>query len=113
MSGISTHVLDVARGRPAAGIEVRLEARAGEAWTGVGRAATDGDGRVRALVGPGERLQAGVYRLRFELASYFARLGIEAFFPEATIVFQVREPGEAHHVPLLLSPFGYSTYRGS
>jgi 5-hydroxyisourate hydrolase len=107
---ITTHVLDTARGRPAAGVPVRLERRAGQGWAIVGTGATDDDGRARELVPDGVRLEAGAYRLRFDTSAY---LGPDAFFPEVLLIFTVTTPEEHHHVPLLLSPFGYSTYRGS
>ena len=108
--GITTHVLDTATGRPAAGVPVRLEAQ-GEAgaWQLVGAGRTDDDGRLKTLLPPGAAAPPGVYRLSFDTAAY---LGAEAFFPEVQIVFAVRDDRH-HHVPLLLSPFGYSTYRGS
>lgn len=108
MSSISTHVLDTARGMPAAGIDVVLEIQAGEVWRQIGRSTTDGDGRVRAFVQPGEELTAGSYRLRFATAIYQT-----GFYPEVVITFAVTDPAQHYHVPLLLSPFGYSTYRGS
>jgi 5-hydroxyisourate hydrolase len=107
---ITTHVLDTSRGRPAAGVPVRLERRAGQGWAVVGGGATDDDGRARDLVPDGARLEAGAYRLRFDTGAY---LGPDAFFPEVVLIFRVTAPEEHHHVPLLLSPFGYSTYRGS
>jgi 5-hydroxyisourate hydrolase len=113
VSGLSTHVLDTARGRPAAGVPVTLERREGGTWREVSRAATDADGRVRSLLREGETLAAGEYRLTFALAEWFAGAGREAFYPEAAVVFRVTRPDEHHHVPLLLAPFGYSTYRGS
>jgi 5-hydroxyisourate hydrolase len=113
MSGITTHVLDVARGRPASGVPVVLEGKEGDAWRELGRAATDADGRIRQLLPAGSALAAGVYRLTFLTAVYFEGLGIEGFYPEAAVVFTVRDPAQHYHVPLLLSPFGYSTYRGS
>lgn len=111
--GITTHVLDTSRGRPAAGVSVLLEARVGDEWREVGRGMTDADGRVRQLLPPERSLEAGTWRLTFDLAPWFKAQGVEAFYPEASIVFLVRDPGQHHHVPLLLSPFGYSTYRGS
>ncbi len=112
--GLSTHILDTTRGRPASGVAIALERRgsAGE-YSAAGGGTTNDDGRVASLLAPGEALEAGVYRLTFALAPYFERLGIEAFYPEASIVFEVRRPTEHHHVPLLLNPFGYATYRGS
>jgi 5-hydroxyisourate hydrolase len=116
MSAITTHVLDTARGRPAAGIPVVLErdvpGRAG-AWTEIGRGLTDADGRVKALLAPGTVLVAGIHRLTFGTGAYFAALDVAAFYPEVRIVFTVTDPLQHHHVPLLLAPFGYSTYRGS
>ena len=113
---ISTHVLDTALGRPAAGVPVVLErAEAGEGGAGTGvlaRASTDADGRVRELLPAGTALAAGTYRLTFETGAYFAASGIEGFYPRVTILFTVRDPAQHHHVPLLLSPFGYATYRG-
>jgi 5-hydroxyisourate hydrolase len=106
---ITTHVLDSARGRPAAGVPVRLErAPGGEP---LGEARTDGDGRVREL-GPA-RLDAGGYRLVFDTGGYFAATGQRGFYPEVAVAFRVEDPDEHYHVPLLLSPFAYSTYRGS
>lgn len=115
--GISTHVLDVSRGRPAAGVRVVLERRGsddgGDGWRRLGGGTTDDDGRVATLLPATKTLETGVHRLTFYLGEWFASRGVEAFYPEAAIVFDVREPEEHHHVPLLLSPFGYSTYRGS
>jgi len=116
MSSITTHVLDTARGGPAAGVpvllELLLEQRArSEEWVERGRGTTDADGRIKDLVtGP---LVPGVYRLTFDTAVYFRSLKLEGFYPYVAIVFEVRDPAQHHHVPLLLSPFGYSTYRGS
>lgn len=113
MNGLSTHVLDLAEGRPAAGVPVRLERRAADGWHVLTTATTDGDGRVRSLLPPGEALAAGEYRVTFALAEWFAAAGRDSFYPEAAVVFAVTRPDEHHHVPLLLAPFGYSTYRGS
>lgn len=113
MSWITTHVLDTARGRPAQGVPVILEIQTEGTWRELGRAATDADGRARQLLPAGQALSAGTYRLTFLTQVYFDALGIEGFYPEAAIVFTVREPDQHYHVPLLLSPYGYSTYRGS
>ena len=114
MNSITTHVLDTARGRPAAGVPITLEHRVDDgAWAPVGAGVTDEDGRLRTLVPSTVRLAVGVYRLTFDTDAYFNALNLEGFFPEAVIVFRVRDAGQHHHVPLLLSPFGYSTYRGS
>ena len=113
MSGLSTHVLDTAIGRPAAGIDVRLEVEEGPLWRQLAHATTNADGRVGHLLPPGTALAAATYRLTFDVASYHAAHGAPGFYPYVSIVFAVRDPQQHHHVPLLLSPFGYSTYRGS
>ena len=114
MSGITTHVLDTARGAPAAGVPVVLEVWSGESgWRVLGSAATDRDGRARSLLPDGSTFDEGTYRLTFDVHAYFEAQGTRSFFPEVSVVFTVRNAGEHHHVPLLLSPFGYSTYRGS
>ncbi len=113
MSPITTHVLDTARGRPATGVTVILEqAGADQVWTELARASTDADGRVRDLLPEGTHLAGGVYRLRFGTGAYFRSLGIRGLYPEVQILIEL-EPGGHYHIPILLSPFGYSTYRGS
>lgn len=112
MRSISTHVLDTSRGVPAEGIPVTLERLDDGAWTLVREATTDGDGRVRDLV-PEGALARGTYRATFALAAYFGAQGVASFYPRAQIEFVVADEGAHYHVPLLLSPFGYSTYRGS
>jgi 5-hydroxyisourate hydrolase len=112
MKSISTHVLDIARGRPAQGVPVVLEKKEGSAFTRLKAGATDADGRVKDLVAEGA-LTEGIYRITFDTGAYFTAQGIEGFYPEAGIVFVVRDAAAHYHVPLLLSPFGYSTYRGS
>jgi 5-hydroxyisourate hydrolase len=113
VSAITTHVLDTARGLPAAGVPVALDAAAASGWTRLGAGVTDSDGRLRTLLPPGAPLTAGTYRLVFDTGAWFAAHGVAAFYPEVQVVFVVRDTGAHHHVPLLLSPFGYSTYRGS
>jgi 5-hydroxyisourate hydrolase len=114
MSGITTHVLDTSAGCPARGVPVRLEVQSGaRGWVTLSERTTDADGRVRDLLTDGSKLDAGTYRLTFGTGAYFEAQGQTTFFPEASIVFEVREPSQHHHVPLLLSPYGYSTYRGS
>ena len=108
---ITTHVLDTALGRPAAGVAVTLERRDGAAWTSIGAASTDADGRVREL--GASTLRPGHYRLTFAVAAYFKARGVTSFYPEVVVVFDVQASDQHYHVPLLLSPFGYSTYRGS
>ena len=108
---LSTHVLDTARGRPAAGVRVTVELRDGDGWRGVGGGVTDADGRVPGLVaGP---LAAGTHRLVFATGEWFEAQGVAGFYPEVTVVCRIQDPADHHHVPLLLSPYGYSTYRGS
>jgi len=113
MSGITTHVLDTSRGKPASGVPVLLELLTEEGWREKGRGETDTDGRARNLLPPGDPPAAGTWRLTFDVGKYFAAGGVESFYPEAGIVFLVRDTGQHYHVPLLLSPYGYSTYRGS
>ncbi len=108
---LSTHVLDTMRGRPAQGILVRLEAGAGGAWKKIGEGRTNADGRIADFLPAGSGLEPGVYRLVFETKDYFASLGQKAFYPVVEVTFEAAEG--RHHVPLLLSPFGYTTYRGS
>jgi 5-hydroxyisourate hydrolase len=109
---ITTHVLDTARGRPAAGIKVTLEIAGDVGWREIGGGATDDDGRLRTLTQPGP-VAEGRYRIRFDTGAYHAGLGVDGFFPVVEIQFEISDGGAHYHVPLLLSPFGYSTYRGS
>jgi len=119
MSAVTTHVLDTGLGRPAAGVPVRFERLAEPPDPPqpptlpevLAEASTDADGRVASL-GP-DRLEPGSYRLVFDTAAYFTSTGQKGFFPSVTIVFDLADPAQHYHVPLLLSPFGYSTYRGS
>lgn len=111
---ISTHVLDTSAGSPADGVTVYLESLTdAEDWRVVGSGTTDRDGRVGDLVEDQALMTAGTYRLTFETGDYFERTGVESFNPRVQIEFIVRDAGEHYHVPLLLSPFGYTTYRGS
>jgi 5-hydroxyisourate hydrolase len=112
MSQITTHVLDTSLGRPAAGVLVTLEIQKTGGWQEISRGATDADGRLRHLLEPGA-LVAGIYQLTFETHAYFHARKIRGLYPQITIVFQVADPKEHYHIPLLLSPYGYSTYRGS
>ncbi len=109
MSKITTHILDTSRGKPASNVEVTLERAApNNQWQRLSAARTDSNGRIADFPGAGELL-AGTHRLVFNIAAYNAK----SFFPRIDITFEVTNPTEHHHVPLLLSPFGYSTYRGS
>jgi 5-hydroxyisourate hydrolase len=113
MSAITTHILDISRGRPAQGVAVVLEVRADEGWRLLGQGTTDADGRLRDLLSANFNPAAGAYRLTFRTSDYFAAQGVESFYPEVTISFIVGDGAAHYHVPLLISPFGYSTYRGS
>ena len=114
MSALTTHVLDTSLGQPARGLPVLLERRdPGGAFVTLGRGATDDDGRCRSLLGADRPLSPGVYRLSFDTGAYFAARGAEAFFPGVSVLFELKTEERHCHVPLLLSPFGYSTYRGS
>jgi 5-hydroxyisourate hydrolase len=113
VSAITTHVLDTSQGRPAAGVPVTLEVEVVGGWELVGKGTTDKDGRVSDLVPEEMTLQAGVYRLIFDTARYFTAREVEGFYPQVNIIFKLSDPAQHYHVPLLISPFGYSTYRGS
>ena len=110
-SRVTTHVLDAVAGRPAQDVAVTLERRGTDGWEPVAQGRTDADGRVGRL-GPDE-LGAGTYRVSFAVGDYFAGRGQDAFYPEVVVSFALTEPAAHYHVPLLLSPYAYSTYRGS
>jgi 5-hydroxyisourate hydrolase len=117
---ISTHILDTSAGRPAAGVAVRLEHHDGMRWLPVGDGVTSADGRVPSFVSAGVSLPPGKYRLIFEIGAYFASRQTDTFYPRAVVEFLAPDAGPSTglgaghlHVPLLVSPFGYTTYRGS
>jgi len=112
MKSVSTHVLDVHRGKPAQGVPVKLERKSDDGFSTLKEGSTDADGRVKDLV-PDGQLEPGTYRITFDTGAYFATQNLEGFYPEAAIVFVVRDANSHYHVPLLLSAHGYSTYRGS
>lgn len=113
-SPITTHVLDTTQGKPAMGIPIALERLdAAGRWTELARGVTDADGRIRDLLPAGHVLAAGTYRMSFETAAYFEASGVRGFYPSVPVVFELHQPAEHYHIPLLLSPYGYSTYRGS
>lgn len=113
-SPITTHVLDLARGCPAAGIEVvLLQQLDSQQWQEIARGQTDSDGRLNKLLPSAASVKAGVYRLSFLVSAYYQTRNVDHFHPEINITFRITNPREHYHVPLLLSPFGYSTYRGS
>lgn len=132
MSTFSTHALDTASGRPAAGLPLMLEYQPDPAvwkqycqdrlvgkaggkphWEFIARGVTNSDGRCPDLLQPGTQLQAGLYRMDFDTASYFQAHQLRGFYPLVQIIFEITASDEHYHIPLLLSPYGYSTYRGS
>jgi 5-hydroxyisourate hydrolase len=114
MSAITTHILDTSRGRPASNVTIALELYLyPDGWMELGKGETDADGRLRDLLPPDQTLVPGVYRLTFQTGAYFMSQMVDIFFPEVTVVFTVQDPTQHYHVPLLLNPYGYSTYRGS
>lgn len=112
MRQITTHVLDVTKGKPAADLTVFLYQQQNSEWEAIGGGATDESGRLRDMIGDDVVLSAGVYKLKFATEEYFEQWETETFYPFVEIVFYI-DKGEHYHVPLLLSPYGYSTYRGS
>ena len=110
---ISTHVLDTSIGRPAAGIRVQLERRDGDDWRVVASTEANADGRVPSLLPEGAAIEPGEFRLTFDTRRYFAASSTETLYPAISIVFEVAAGQTHYHVPLLLSPFGYTAYRGS
>ncbi len=114
MSPITTHILDVSAGCPAQGVTARLEfSESPGNWTSIGEGTTNADGRVTNLLADTHRLEPGTYQITFQTGDYYKSLDQRTFFPFVSIVFEIQNTGEHYHVPLLLSPFGYSTYRGS
>jgi 5-hydroxyisourate hydrolase len=111
---VSTHVLDTARGHPAEGVVVELQVREAHlVWHYLAEGTTNDDGRVDELVPEGHRFEPGVYRMMFRTGEYFEKDAMLPFHPEVVVAFEVRDPKQHYHVPLLLSPYGYTTYRGS
>jgi 5-hydroxyisourate hydrolase len=106
---LSTHILDTASGKPAAHVPIVLHEMRGGSWVEIERASTNDDGRHRFAAAIG----AGAWRLRFDTAAYFAATGTAGFYPYVEVVFTVTDAAAHHHVPLLIAPYGYSTYRGS
>ena len=113
MSPITTHVLDISKGSPAENVPIQLESWINSEWQLLGRGSTNADGRLTNLLEPGS-LAKGNYRISFDVEKYFISQNIQSFFyPVVRIEFEILNPEQHYHVPLLLSPFGYSTYRGS
>jgi 5-hydroxyisourate hydrolase len=111
--GISTHILDTALGRPAAGVPVTLARMTNGVWSLINDAITDADGRCKQLLPLTQTLQPGMYRVHFETAAYYKRNQVEGLYPYVEIVFTVSEGEQHYHIPLLLTANGYTTYRGS
>lgn len=114
MSQITTHILDTSLGKPAEGVAIQLHQQQdnGE-WTLLGEGHTNSDGRIADLLGNDVILPAGTYRMHFATAAYFEQQNLQVFYPWADVVFTITGDGQHYHIPLLLNPFGYSTYRGS
>jgi len=112
MSQITTHILDTSLGKPAAGVSIILEQRSGGEWKEIANGVTDGDGRISNLLEDDRILDPGAFRLIFNSGEYFANQDKDCFYPKVVIVFQTTDTSH-YHVPLLLNPYGYSTYRGS
>ncbi|WP_375437984.1 hydroxyisourate hydrolase [uncultured Hymenobacter sp.] len=112
MSQITTHILDTTRGKPAQGVTIVLHSQQADAWQELARGTTNQDGRVADLLPKEQLLPLGIYKLKFFTQEYFNQLATTTFYPFVEIVFAISST-EHYHVPLLLNPFGYSTYRGS
>ncbi len=113
MSQITTHVLDTSKGHPAMGIKIELQQEHEEnRWETIASGTTNADGRIPDFLMSSVQLKLGSYRMLFKTRAYFENQGIKAFYPHVVVVFELRD-NTHHHIPLLLSPFGYSTYRGS
>ncbi|MFM2358929.1 MAG: hypothetical protein RLY16_922 [Bacteroidota bacterium] len=112
MSQITTHILDTSIGKPAAGVAISLHEQLENGWQQIANGITNADGRIAGLLPAGEVLPIGVYKMIFETKSYFEAKAIESFYPVVEIIFHLKT-SEHYHIPLLLNPFGYSTYRGS
>ena len=112
MSAITTHILDTTRGRPAQDVTIVLYIGENDEWTEITRGVTNKDGRIPHLLPSNQPVQKGIYKMRFETKDYFDKMQVPTFYPYVEIVFDIQHE-EHFHIPLLLSPFGYSTYRGS
>ncbi|EKC4779449.1 hydroxyisourate hydrolase [Salmonella enterica] len=110
---VSVHVLNLQTGIPSEGVTVVLDKKEGDKWVKLNSAVTSQDGRINALYPDGKEIQPGDYRVTFETGKYYAAHNEDTFFPEIPVIIHVPKAGEHYHVPLLLSQYGYSTYRGS
>ncbi len=113
MTQITSHILDTSLGKPAQGVQITLLQQQGDKWLTLGSGTTNSDGRVADFLGSDDALPGGIYKLNFNLREYYEQLNTESFYPYADVAFEIAGDGQHYHVPLLLSPFGYSTYRGS
>ena len=113
MSQITTHILDTTRGLPAINVPITLFSKNGNDWQEINNGVTNNDGRLPGLIAEGEKLPAGIYRMHFATAVYFKDNKEEGFYPYVDIVFEIDATGTHYHIPLLLTAYGYSTYRGS
>ncbi len=113
MSQITTHILDIARGAPARNVSITLSVLNDNSWTEIGTGKTNDDGRIPNLCEADKVMPAGTYQMHFDTAEYFNSVGDPVFYPWADVVFNITGDGQHYHIPLLLSPFGHSTYRGS
>ena len=112
MSQVTTHILDTTKGKPAEGVTIILYGGENDEWTELARGITNTDGRIADLLNKDDRLHFGIYKMRFETKDYFDKNQVKTFYPYVEIIFEI-EADQHYHVPLLLNPFGYSTYRGS
>ncbi|HSU28118.1 MAG TPA: hydroxyisourate hydrolase [Chitinophagaceae bacterium] len=112
MSSITTHILDTTKGRPAQGVTIILYKGENDSWSELARGVTNADGRIPDLVKEGRKIEKGIYKMRFETKDYFDHIQVPTFYPYVEIVFDIQKE-EHYHIPLLLNPYGYSTYRGS
>jgi 5-hydroxyisourate hydrolase len=111
MGLITTHILDIQLGQPAVGVAVKLEILQDGQWRQLDHGVTDKNGRIRDFL-PDSAFDEGIYQLTFNSGSYFAGRGMATFYPKVAVIFEIQDRNQHYHVPLLLSPFGYSTYRG-
>ena len=112
MSQLTTHILDTTKGKPAQGVRISLHQQHEEEWKEIGLGTSNNDGRVIDLLKKDALLALGIYKMRFETGEYFDKQGVQSFYPVVEIIFNISSP-EHYHIPLLISPHGYSTYRGS
>ncbi len=112
MSRLSTHILDTTKGKPAEGVTIILYGGGNDEWTELARGLTNNDGRIENLLDKDDLLNFSIYKMRFETKDYFDKSEVKTFYPYIEIIFEI-EPDQHYHIPLLLNPFGYSTYRGT